>query len=287
MALSPGVGYALLSLLAAGVLDVVFARYSGRQRVSGAYLFVIGGVVIAGQAAVLALARVPFTWDVHVAAWGIGAGAVLLLANALLIESLARMNVSLGSTIYRLNTIAVVLFAVVFLHEALTLAKAAGVLLGIAAVIMLYQGGGRGDSNRLRVGVLWIAVSAALLRAAFGILSKMGLLDGTDPFVFLVYVGAGWTLASIGYGAVRHGHSGSLRTVLQYGAVCGTLVCLVASFLLLGLRSGEASIVIPIANMSFVVALLTSAALGMERITRRKLVAVGCAAAAIVLLTHA
>ena len=59
------------------------------------------------------------------------------------------------------------------------------------------------------------------------------------------------------------------------------------TFLLLGLRTGEASVVIPIANMSFVVALLTSAAFGMERITRLKLLAVGCAAVAIALLTGA
>ncbi|HYC44941.1 MAG TPA: EamA family transporter [Burkholderiales bacterium] len=285
--MSPGVGYALLSLLAAGVLDVVFARYSGKRPVSGAYLFVIGGVVIAGQSAVLAIARVPFAWDASTAAWGLTAGAVLLLANALLVESLARINVSLGSTIYRLNTIAVLLFAVVFLHETLTFAKTAGVLLGVIAVVMLYQRGGRGDTDRLVFASLWIAIAASLLRAAFGIISKTGLLDGTDPFLFLVYVGVGWTVAAIAYGFVRRRPPGSTSAVLRYGIVCGTLVCLVASFLLLGLRSGEASVVIPIANMSFVVALLTSAALGMERITRHKVFAVGCAAVAIGLLTSA
>jgi drug/metabolite transporter (DMT)-like permease len=285
--MSPGVGYALLSLVAAGVLDVVFARYSGKRPVTGAYLFVIGGVVIAGQSAVLALARVPFTWDIQAAGWGLAAGAVLLLANALLIESLGRINVSLGSTIYRLNTIAVVLFAVAFLHETLTIEKTAGILLGIVAVVMLYQRGGRGDSDRLVLASLWIAVVASLLRAAFGVISKAGLLDGTDPFLFLVYIGAGWTIAAIVYGLVRRRSVGSTSAVLRYGLVCGTLVCLVASFLLLGLRSGEASIVIPIANMSFVIALLTSAALRMERLTRRKLVAVACAAGAIGLLTGA
>lgn len=40
--MSEGVGYALLSLLAAGVLDVVFGRYSGRHRVTGAYLVATG-----------------------------------------------------------------------------------------------------------------------------------------------------------------------------------------------------------------------------------------------------
>ena len=285
--MSPGVGYALMSLLAAGMLDVVFGRYSGSRPVTGTYLFVIGGVVIAGQAAVLAIARVPFSFDGGAAAWGVSAGAVLLLANALLIESLGRINVSLGSTIYRLNTIAVVLFAVVFLHESLTVAKASGIALGIVAVVLLYQRGGRGDTGELLHAALWIAVTASLLRAAFGVMSKAGLLEGVDPFLFLVYVGIGWTLAALAFGVARRRRGMHARSALKYGLICGTLVCMVASFLLLGLRSGEASVVIPIANMSFVVALLTSAALGMERLTRRKLLAVGCAGVAITLLTGA
>jgi hypothetical protein len=39
--------------------------------------------------------------------------------------------------------------------------------------------------------------------------------------------------------------------------------------------------------MSFIVALLVAAALGMEQITGRKMLAIGCAALAIVLLTRA
>lgn len=286
--ISAGVGYALLSLLAAGVLDVVFARYSGKRPVTGAYLLGIGVVVIIGQSIALAVAGVPFAFDANAVAYGTLAGAVVMLANALLIESLAGINVSLGSTIYRLNTIAVVIFAVVFLREALTLPKVAGVLLGVIAVILLYQRGGRGGDDRLLVVSVWLAIIASLLRAAFGIVSKVGLGYGTDPFVFMIYIGAGWTLAAIAYGIVRRRRDApALRNVAPYALVSGVLVCLVASFLLLGLRTGEASVVITIANMSFVVALLISAASGMERFTLRKLFAVASAALAITLLTRA
>jgi drug/metabolite transporter (DMT)-like permease len=287
LAISPGVGYALLSLVAAGMLDVVYARYSGKRPVTGFYLFVIGGVVMIGQSAVLALARVPFVFDASSAAWGLCAGAIVMLANAMLIESLARINVSLGSTIYRLNTIAVVAFAVIFLHEALTWQKLTGVLLGIAAVVLLYQRGGRGGDNSLLAASVWLVVGAALLRATFGIMSKVGLTAGADAFVFMLYIGIGWTLAAVAYGFIRVQPRQAVRDVLPYAFVSGTLICLVVTFLLLGLRTGEASVVIPIANMSFVVALLTSTAFGMERFTTRKLVAVCSAALAITLLTSA
>jgi drug/metabolite transporter (DMT)-like permease len=245
-------------------------------------------VVTIGQSIVLAVAGVPFAFEAHAALWGTFAGCVVMLANALLIESLAGINVSLGSTIYRLNTIAVVIFAVAFLHEALTAAKVAGVLLGVVAVILLYQRGGRGGDDRLLVVSVWLVIIAALLRAAFGIISKVGVSGATDPFVFLIYIGAGWTLAAIVYGIVRRRPDApALRNVIPYALLSGILVCLVASFLLLGLRTGEASVVITIANMSFVVAVLISATSGMERFTLRKALAVASAALAIVLLTRA
>lgn len=285
--MTAGVGYALLSLAAAGVLDVVFARYSGSRRVTWVYLLAMGGVLVVGQSIALAVARIPLDFDPTAALWGTSAGAVVMLANALLIESLGRINVSLGSTIYRLNTIAVVAFAVAFLGEALTWRKVAGVALGVLAVILLYRRGGRDGDERRLIVALWIAIAASLLRAAFGIVSKLGLAGGTDPFVFMVYVGAGWTLAAIAYGLIRRQPAAPMREVLPYAVVSGALACFVATFLLLGLRTGEASVVIPIANMSFVVALVTSAALSMERMTRQKLVAVGTAALAIILLVRA
>ena len=285
--MSAGVGYALLSLACAGVLDVVFGRYSGKRPVTAVYLIGIGIVVVLGQTAAFAIARVPFAWDAGAALWGTLAGAVLMWANALLIESLAGINVSLGSTIYRLNTIAVVVFAVAFLDEALTMPKSAGVLLGVLAVALLYHRGGRGGDERLLRLSVALAIGAALLRAGFGVLAKVGVSGGADPFLLMIYIGAGWTLAAIVYGMLRGERPTGEPGVLRYALMSGTLVCLVASFLLLGLRTGEASVVIPIANMSFVVALLISAASGMERLTAQKLLAVASAALAITLLTRA
>jgi drug/metabolite transporter (DMT)-like permease len=285
--MSAGVGFALLSLLCAGVLDVIFGRYSSRRPVTGVYLVAIGIIVVLGQTAALAIARVPLAWDTSAALWGTLAGAVLMWANALLIESLAGINVSLGSTIYRLNTIAVVIFAVAFLNESLTLPKFTGVLLGVLAVVLLYRRGGRGGDDRLLRLSVGIAIGAALLRAAFGVLAKIGVSSGTDPFLFMIYIGAGWTLAAIVYGTAHRERTTGTSGVLPYAIMSGTLVCLVASFLLLGLRTGEASVVIPIANMSFVAALLISAASGMERLTTQKLLAIASAAVAITLLTRA
>jgi drug/metabolite transporter (DMT)-like permease len=59
------------------------------------------------------------------------------------------------------------------------------------------------------------------------------------------------------------------------------------NFLLLAIDHGQASIAIPIANMSFVVALLLSVGLGMERLTARKLAAVALSVGSLLLLSLA
>lgn len=135
--MSPGVSFALMSMLCAGVLDVLFGRYINSRALGATYLATVGGFFLLGQIAVLFAVGVSFVWDSADAFRGIAAGIVLVIANALLIESLSRVHVSLGSTIYRLNTIAVVLFAAVFLGEAPTLNKLAGVALGIARIFAL------------------------------------------------------------------------------------------------------------------------------------------------------
>jgi len=55
---------------------------------------------------------------------------------------------------------------------------------------------------------------------------------------------------------------------------------------MLALQHGEASTVIPIANMSFVIALLLSVALKMETLTAKKMGAMACAISSIILLAQ-
>ncbi len=66
----------------------------------------------------------------------------------------------------------------------------------------------------------------------------------------------------------------------------GVVVFLIASFLMLALNYGEASIVIPVANMSFVLALIISVLLGMEKLTLKKALSILLAAGSIVLLAN-
>ena len=72
-----------------------------------------------------------------------------------------------------------------------------------------------------------------------------------------------------------------------YSTIYGILVFLIVLFLTLGLNYGEATIVIPVADMSFLVAIALAAMLRREYLTWTKRTAILTATDAIVFLSFA
>ncbi len=277
----------MLSLLFAGLLDVVFRLYARIDRSRGMYVLGIGVVWSVAQLLVVLAAGEALRLDARTVAFGLGAGLLIALANLCLIESLTHMDVGLASTIYRLNTIGVVVLAAVLLAEPLTAFKAGGVLLGVIAVVLLYERSAFAANQRLFASYFWLAVLASVMRAGFGIVAKAADLQGVDMRMLLLVNAPVWIVAGGAYALLRERRLRLTRGKVKYSLVSGLLICGVANFLALALERGEASVVVPIANMSFLVALLISASLGMERLTRRKLLAVATTVVAIVVLAHA
>ena len=75
------------------------------------------------------------------------------------------------------------------------------------------------------------------------------------------------------------------RAKIKYSLASGLLVFLTVNTLFLGLQRGDASIVIPIANLSFVLVLIVSVLLRMEVLTARKAFALALAAGCIWLMS--
>jgi drug/metabolite transporter (DMT)-like permease len=286
--LSPTVVFALLSLVCAGANDVVFKRYAGKDRSRGAYVFGIGLVWVALQAAFVAGSGVGLDLSGTTLGYGAAAGVLLTASNLCLLESLTHIDASLGSTIYRLNTIGVVILSVLFLHETLGWLALLGVLLGIAAVFLLYRRIGHGEATGRRFALFFgLAVLASACRATYGVVSKAGLAAGATLQTMLVIAALCWIVGGAGYALLREKRLRMTRKKVAYSFVSGMLVFLIVNFLLLAIEYGQASIAIPIANMSFVVALLLSVGLGMEKLTGRKLVAVTLSVGSLLLLSLA
>lgn len=219
--------------------------------------------------------------------FGLSAGISVAIANILLLESLRHMEVSLGSTIYRLNTIAVVLFSILFLGESMNLIKLSGIVCGVVAVLFLYrQQHSDGLHATLKTGLV-IVLIGALLRAIYGVLTKAGLLNGANADALMLISAICWIVSGLIYAIWIEKHFSITRQMFAYSAASGLLVYGIVRTLVLALTYGEASIVVTIANMSFLMALLAAVILKMEVLSWRKIIAMFFAVSAIALLSFA
>jgi len=282
--------FALLSLFFAGLLDVVYKRYSRKSRSRGTLVFNIGVVWCVLQVAELAYSGETLRLDATSLGYGLFAGLCLTLSNLLLLESLTHINVSLGSTVYRLNTIGVVAMAWLFLGEALGGMKLAGIGLGIVAVGLLYRrdsGPVSSEDRQLFVPFFLMAVAASLFRAGYGVITRGGILQHAEPQTMLLCCALSWVVGGALYARLSEGRFRITGKKAIYGLAAGVLVFLVVYFLMLAVKYGEASIVIPVANMSFVMAMALSVLLRFESFSARKALAALVACLAIAALTMA
>ena len=276
--------FALVSLAAAGCLDVTFRRFSLKVRSRGMYVFGCGVVWLALQLTYLSITEVQLRLDEVTVMYGLLTGAFLVLANILLIESLTGLDVSLGSMIYRLNTIGVVAISFVLLGEDVGFIKLLGVGIGIAAVLILYR---RGDGVSIPILFFVMAVVASASRAIYGVASKVALEQSASAEGLLVIAATSWIVGGFAYAAFREKRIRITGKKAVYAVVSGFLAFAVVNALIEALKHGEASVIVPIANLSFVVAMLLSVFLGMEELSGRKYLAIGCAAMSVFLMAQA
>lgn len=285
--ISQPIFFALLSLFLAGINDVVFKRFSRKDRSRGMLVFGVGLVWTTLQWLDIAYTGHGYVASSNAWLYGTLAGLCVAVANIALLEGLRHTDVSLGSTIYRLNTIVVVLLSVAFLGETLSLAKASGITLGVLAVLLLYHPAENGDprAETLRLG-LFVIITASFMRALYGVTSKAALSEGVDSNTLILFSSVCWVAAGLAYAVIVEKRFVVTTKKAIYALVSGCLVYGIVKSLITALQMGEASVVVPIANMSFVIALVVAMMFRMERLTRKKLSAIALAMGAIMLLSR-
>lgn len=278
--------FALLSLVCAGVNDVVFKRFSSRDRSRGMYVFGIGVFWTILQFTMLGILGDPLVLDLISLTYGLAAGLLLTISNLFLLESLTHIDTSLGSTIYRLNTVGVVLLSLFILDEPLGSFKLIGIVLGLFAVFLLYRRNKQHNCTEKRYAFFFaLAITASLFRAFYGVTSKSGFMQGASLQSMMLIGSICWIFGGAGYALFREKRFKITTKKAVYSLVSGVLVFLIVNFLMLAVEQGQASVVIPIANMSFVAALVLSVVLKMETLSQRKLLAVAISVAAIIFLS--
>lgn len=283
--------FALAGMACAAVNDLVFKKFADGRRPVGLYMTVIGGVWC-GVFLSLASWRegLPAPLPARFWACAAGAGACSALANLLLIEGMARNEAGVSAALYRLNLVPASLMAFAWLGEALTVPKLAGIVLAAGAVLCFWSAASefRPDpreaghplapchGRRALLGLGLVSL-AALLRAGMGIVTKLGMADyAAQRNLFLAVNGMAWILTGLLVQAFRDGrHSGAegrivRRETYAFGAVSGALVCGIVLFMALALSGGDASVVLPIMQLSFVATAVGGILFLDEALTNRK-----------------
>lgn len=282
--MSPAIVYALAALICYGLGDFIY------KRAAAAGLAPVH--LLLGQAWLFCPVVILYAWLTHTlrfdlpSIWGAVAGAFLLIGFYNFSRALQSGAVSAVAPVFRLNFIVTAALAIGWLHEPLTAAKLAGFALSFVAGWLLLGAASTGAASHPAAprGSLVRVVVATVMTGAGAFCHKLGLVGGATPESLLsaqaiFFCSAVTVMAYVMMGTLRL-PQGSLQ---HFGPAA---VVLVGAFLfmLYGLRVGEASVVVPIAQMGFVVAAVFGVAFFREAVTPRKLAGLAAAVTALLVL---
>ncbi|MBR4417510.1 MAG: DMT family transporter [Victivallales bacterium] len=221
--------------------------------------------------------------------WGFISGFFSLVGNILLIESLGYQSAGVSSTIYRLNMVLVVIGAFLFLGEPLTPTIVAGVVCAFVAVMAFIPKRtaetAAQDAAKAKLGFT-LAVLACVLRACMGLSYKYAFSHQADVNGVTALNAFCWLAGGVLYSLIRE-HKLSLPTKHDWliGLTSGIFVSGIVFFMAWMNACGNASVVNPIAQMSFLGTFLLSAIFLKEKMTKQKMIAVLFGIVAIIFLT--
>ncbi len=220
------------------------------------------------------------------ALWGSLAGVFILIGLYYFIRSLAAGSVSTNASIFRMNFIVTVFLVIAFLGEPLTPRKIAGLGLALLATWLLVGAGAIADrttSDARRRSLIQVAV-ATLAFGASNFFHTVGLRHGAVPETLAVaQMALFMPLATI----VVYFADRNLRlppVTFKYGAAAAVVLLGATISLLRGVAGGQASVLVSIAQMGFIVAALLGILILREPVTVRKAIGLVSALAALAVL---
>ena len=279
---------AFCCLAFAAANDFVFKLFARKERSRGIFVFAVGVLFTA----VLMLFLRDNWWGQSWKAtlfWGVVCGLCSVVGNILLIESMSRLSAGLCSTVYRLNLALVVPLAVIVFGETRLWYQWIGVALALVAVLAFMPVGEKKPASARNIDYLML-ILAMVLRAGMGIAYKYAFTHGAAENGVQIINGVAWIVCGLVYYFWREYRGCGFREafapkVLGYGAFSGVLVAGIIYCMARSLALGDASIVLPIQQMSFLATFFLGVFFLHERITWRKVFALACGAAALLLLS--
>ena len=280
--------FAFCCIFCSAMNDFVFKLFARKPRSRGLFVLVIGAAWAATSLFLPGLRGA--SWQTTIS-WGLISGFFSVVGNLLLIEAMGKQSAGICSTVYRLNLALVVPGAWILFRENNTLLQIFGIIAAFAAVLFFLPGSKNNngsDPREARLGLILVII-AAVLRAGMGLSYKYGFNLGASANGVNLVNAICWIIGGGIYFLLRERTNPVLarwdRKVTGYGILSGLFVFGIVFFMAHSVRLGNASIVLPIMQMSFVVTFVLSAVFLKEKLTVYKFAALLCGAAALLLLS--
>jgi uncharacterized membrane protein len=220
------------------------------------------------------------------ALWGSLADVFVFIGFYYFIRSLAAGSVSTNAPIFRMNFIVTAMLAIALLGESMTPTKIAGLALALLATWLLVgaeRAPDRIPNERRRRSLLQVAVATVAFGAS-NFFHTVGLRHGAVPETLAVAQAALFMPIAtvVVYFADRR--LSPPPVTFKYGTAAAIVLLAATILLLRAVAGGQASVLVPIAQMGFVIAALLGIFVLRERITVRKAVGLVSALAALAVL---
>jgi uncharacterized membrane protein len=282
--MSESIEYALGALLLHGVADFVYKR--GAAAGAEPHHFLMVQTWFFNLCALLyGLASGTLAFN-GAALWGVPAGVCAIVGYYNFAHSLRTGSISTNATIFRLSFAVTVALAVLVLGEPLTAPKLTGLVLVVVAVWLLVAapgagtGGTRHESRSSFVRVFVATVAVGILSFTY----KVGLRAGATPTALVMTQALVALTIATGFSVYVDRRIRPSRAAWSYAPVAAVLLVIAFTFLAKGLERGEASVVVPVAQMGFVVTAFLGFLFLREPITPRKGAGLAAALAALACL---
>ncbi len=278
------IAYALAALVCYGCSDFVYKRAADAGIASEHFLM--------GQAWMFCPAVIAYGWitgTLHFAWpawWGGLAGLFILIGFYNYVGSLRSGAVSIIAPIFRLNFIITAVLAIGWLGEPVTAAKLAGFALALVAGWLLLgapQTGAAADPAKTRRSLVQVIIATVAMGAA-NFSHKLGLVGGATPETLLAAQAVVFTALVTVLGFAINRTTRLPAGVIRHSAAAAIVLIAAFLFLLHGMRHGDASVVVPIAQMGFGVAAALGVVFFGEALTARKVAGLATACAALLVL---
>jgi len=219
--------------------------------------------------------------------WGMSAGLFVFIALYNFARALQGGSVSVVAPVFRLSFTVTVALAVLLLGEPLTVWKLGGLVLALAAVWMLL--GGEAPVGLVPAGARSALAQALIAMAAMGVanfLYKVGAGTGASAASFIAGQASTFLPLTTAFTWLVERSIRPPSGGWKYGAAAAMAFLIALIFMFESLARGEASVLVPITQMGFVI----SAAFGLvflrEPVTARKAAGLVLAVAALASLAH-